>query len=287
MDIVRTSGTFSYISGYAAFLSFIALLAIGYNMGQNWRIKGNIIPLVALVLAIGAMFTTGSRSPVYGLMVATPIILWLSVQSGVLSARIALRLCILVPIIVFVALNVSPRATEAFMGRASEADSSYALMRAFPMSEKIFALANAPIIGMGIGTTQGGAITIMGTDSYWWLQDLLVEDEMARITVELGVVGLVFMFTVRILIVVFAFRCVRSFSDPGHRALAIALLAYLSLAFVFPIVINVTANLYYWGAFGLLLVMQRLEGVQRLPLKGVETRLHKSFSGQRLRPVGR
>ena len=36
-DLVRTSGTFSFISGYAAFLSFVAFLAIGYNMARGWR----------------------------------------------------------------------------------------------------------------------------------------------------------------------------------------------------------------------------------------------------------
>ena len=60
-DFVRTSGTFSYISGYTAFLNFIALLAIGYNMAHGWRLKNNIIPLLALTLVVGAMFTTGSR----------------------------------------------------------------------------------------------------------------------------------------------------------------------------------------------------------------------------------
>src|SRR5215831_1153520 len=41
---VRTSGTFSYISGYATFLSFLAFLAVGYNMAYGWRIK-NITPI--------------------------------------------------------------------------------------------------------------------------------------------------------------------------------------------------------------------------------------------------
>ena len=66
-DLVRTSGTFSFISGYTVFLSFVALLAIGYNMAQGWRLKSNIVPLLALTLVVGAMFTTGSRAPVYTL----------------------------------------------------------------------------------------------------------------------------------------------------------------------------------------------------------------------------
>src|SRR5262249_44948531 len=59
-ELVRTSGTFSYISGYTAFLTFIAFLAIGFNLAQGWRIKNNLVPLAALTLVVGAMFTTGS-----------------------------------------------------------------------------------------------------------------------------------------------------------------------------------------------------------------------------------
>src|SRR4029079_12790541 len=43
-DLVRTSGTFSYISGYTTFLTFIAFLAVGYNIAQGWRVKRNIVP---------------------------------------------------------------------------------------------------------------------------------------------------------------------------------------------------------------------------------------------------
>src|SRR5262249_905294 len=63
-NIVRSSGTFSYISGYTAFLTFVAFLAIGYNWANGWRIKNNIVPVLALTLVVGAMFTTGSRAPV-------------------------------------------------------------------------------------------------------------------------------------------------------------------------------------------------------------------------------
>jgi hypothetical protein len=54
-NFVRTSGTFSYISGYTAFLSFIAFLAIGYNMTRGWRLKNNMASVLALALVIGAM----------------------------------------------------------------------------------------------------------------------------------------------------------------------------------------------------------------------------------------
>jgi hypothetical protein len=149
--LVRAAGTLSYISGYTAFLSFIGFLAIGYNMTRGWRLKNNVAPVLALALVIGAMFTTGSRAPVYTLLATSPFILWLAATSGVLSSRTAMRLCVLIPVIAIVALTVSPRAPEAFMTRAGEADSSYALERLFSLLyQTIGALSDAPALGMGI-----------------------------------------------------------------------------------------------------------------------------------------
>jgi hypothetical protein len=259
-DFVRTSGTFSYISGYAAFLSFIAFLAIGYNMAHGWRLKNNIAPVFALALVVGAMFTTGTRAPVYILLATSPVILWLAATSGVVSLQTALRLCILVPVITILALNISPRAFQAFMERAEEADTSYTL-RLFQWAyETSGALTEAPFLGFGIGTTHPAALTIMGVEFPWWLNDLLSEHEMARVTVELGLIGLLLTYFLRLLIPAFALRCVMRFKDPAYRALGIVLAVHLALGFIgSSIILNVTAGLYYWGAFGLVLAMQQLE----------------------------
>ena len=61
------------------------------------------------------------------------------------------------------------------------------------------------------------------------------------------------------LIAAFSFRWAISFKDPACRALGIALAIYLALGIPFAIVFNPTANLYYWGALGLVLAMRRLE----------------------------
>src|SRR5262245_55242379 len=176
-NIVRTSGTFSYISGYTAFLTIVGFLAIGYNLAHGWRLKNNIAPILALTLIVGAMFTTGSRAPVYYLLGASPIILWAAATSRVLSPRIAMRLCILVPVITIVALNISPQAFQAFMERVEDAGSDYTLFRLLsPLYQTIGALSDAPALGLGIGTTHPSGLTITGAEFPWWLQDIITED---------------------------------------------------------------------------------------------------------------
>lgn len=259
-DVVRTSGTFSYISGYTAFLGFIGFLGIGYNMAHGWRIKKNVMPLLALTLAVGAMFTTGSRAPVYTLLATFPIILWLAATGRVLSARTAMRLFILLPVLAVVAMSMSPQAFQAFIERTNEADASYTVLRLFgPLDQTIGVLSYGPPLGMGIGTTHPSSLAIMGTDWPWWLGDLLTEDEMARVTVELGFMGLLLVFSTRVMIAAFALRCARSFRDPACRALGIGLAVFLAMGIIYPIILNATLNLYYWGALGLVLAMRRLE----------------------------
>src|SRR5262249_49732131 len=189
-NIVRTSGTFSYISGYTAFLTFVAFLAIGYNLANGWRIKNNIVPILALTLVVGAMFTTGSRAPVYTLVTTAPVILCLAASGRILPTRTAVRLCFLLPIVAFVALNLSPRAVDAFTQRANEVSDSMADRLLSPVNQTIWALSDAPALGMGIGATHPSAFTIMGTQEPWWLGDLWPEDELARATVALWLMGL-------------------------------------------------------------------------------------------------
>src|SRR5262245_1405910 len=193
-DIVRTTGTFSYISGYAAFLTFVSFLAIGYNLANGWRIKNNIVPILALTLVIGAMFTTGSRAPVYTLLATGPVILLLAASGRVLRIQTAVRLCLLLPIVAFVALNLSPRAVDAFIYRANEASDTTVYRVLWPVDATIWALSNGPALGMGIGATHPSALTIMGTQEPWWLGDFWTEGEAPQVTVELGLIGLILIY---------------------------------------------------------------------------------------------
>src|SRR5262249_2900227 len=259
-DFVRTSGTFSYISGYTVFLQIISLLAIGYNMAHGWRLKNNIAPLLALTLVIGAMFTTGSRGTIWVLLATGPVILWLAARSRVLSVQTAMRLFLLVPVITILALNISPEAVEAFMERAQEADTSYTLERLYqPIWETIQMLSEAPPLGTGIGTTHPSALGIMGVAFPWWLNDLVTETEPSRVAEELGLIGLLPTYFLRFLIPVFALRCAMRFKDPASRILGIVLAVHLALGVIAPVIINVTAGLYYWGALGVVLAMWQLE----------------------------
>ena len=96
---------------------------------------------------------------------------------------------------------------------------------------------------------------------------------MARVTVELGLIGLVLIYFLRFLIAAFALRCAMTFKDPGYRALGIVLMVNLAVGIIAPVMLNATAGLYYWGSLGLVLTMRRLEQcavrkVEKVPARG-------------------
>jgi len=219
-----------------------------------------------LIFVVGAMFTTGSRGPIYTLVVTGPLILGMAAASRVLAPQTAMRLFILIPIIAIVAVSLSPRAYEGFVQRAtySSDDTIYSRVVSAPLDQTIGALSEAPALGVGIGTTHSSALQIMDTDEPWWLHGLETEEEPARVTVELGVIGLLLTYFLRFLIAAFALRCAMSFRDPAYRALGIVLMAHLMMSMIGSIINNPTASLYYWGALGLVLTMRRLEQPARI-----------------------
>src|SRR5262245_56493436 len=95
------------------------------------------------------MFTTGSRAPVYTLIATSPVILLLAASGRLLPTRTAVRLCLLLPIVAFVALNLSSRAVDAFTQRANEASDNTAYRLLWPVDQTIWALFGGTCFGDG------------------------------------------------------------------------------------------------------------------------------------------
>jgi hypothetical protein len=103
-------------------------------------------------------------------------------------------------------------------------------------------------------------VAIMGAEFPSWIKDeLLTEDEMGRVTVELGLTGLLLVFSLRFLIAAFGLRCAKSFRNPAYRALGNPLAVYLAMGLINPIILSPTSGLYYWGTLGLVLAMRRID----------------------------
>jgi len=275
----RTSGTFSYIGGFNTFLAVMFCLAAGLAAKSKWRIAGNRWVLLLLMVTIAAMFTTGSRGPIYGSIATSMLMFFIWRSGGLLSMKAVLQIGIVCAITSLLVAFVAFDAVEAYQYRAEHADDPIERILA-PITQSYAVLTEAPMIGTGMASTHASAVTIMGTADYWWLQGLFVETEHARVLQETGIIGFVLIYAVRAWLLLDAIRFGVRFQTPLYAAMCGAIVAF-SAQCIFGIVINnPTAGIYYWFAIGLLYGMRKLEVRQSSMLHEAQT-----VGGQRL-PTG-
>jgi len=205
------------------------------------------------------MLMTGSRGPVFMLALLFPIYWWLAVIRGGDGGATFGRLLIGAGMLSVLLLSVGSDALGAFLGRASgSADVRERLIA--PITSPFEILPDAGPVGFGIGAThQTAAAFTQGFVPYSWLHGLGTESESGRVMLELGPVGFLLIYFVRVYLIVFALRQVFALRTPFHRSLATACLLFFLAQLLGSIVFDVTSDLYYWFFGGLLLTAMRLD----------------------------
>jgi hypothetical protein len=255
---VRTTGPFSYLGGYNAFLTVMLYLGLGLVASKNWRLSGNLWPWAFVIVVIAAMFTTGSRQPIYGTMITAPMVLYIWGSRGIVSMRHVVRIGIGSVLISIILTLIVPKAMEAYQYRAQNSDS--ATDRVLDtIIEPYSSLMESPIIGTGIGSTHGSAVAILGTKDYSWLNGKLYEEEGSRVLEETGVIGFILVYATRIWLLVKAINLGVRFRTPLYAAMAGVIAGFFAQYIFWHVINNPTAGIYYWFAAGLLFAMYRLE----------------------------
>lgn len=185
--LVRVSGTFSYIGGYAAFLYFFGFF-VWALMVENKRNLLMILFLTGFCL-LGA-FMNGSRTTT--LAVGTFVIFGF-ISYGTFLNKI--RILALIPILIVLAsiYNAAEKmpsfgvAYDAFMGRVEMGNKTgESSSRAYETiyESLVFDSAN-PLFGLGLGATYQGATMTWGT-SHYVKEYGFYEEEPERILLEGG-----------------------------------------------------------------------------------------------------
>jgi hypothetical protein len=255
---VRVGGTFSFVSGYSAYLLAAALLLAALLAAGSWRVRGNALVYVSLATTIAALFATGSRGPVYLLVAAAALYALLAAATGDLSLRGALRACLAALVFAGVLWNFLPEPGQAFYSRAAGGDDTLWRL-ASPFVEPFAILEQAGPVGFGIGAAHQSAQFLMGSAHSWWTQGILAEAEAARVMLELGILGFMLVFTLRVWLAVWALRVALSLKSRAARSLALFIALYLCAQAFGAVIFNPTANVFYWVAAGVLFAVCRFE----------------------------
>ncbi len=235
----RIIGTFSYITGYGAFLVFFGML-VWALMLENKRKLFVIYGL--MVLGLVASFMNGSRSVVLPFVMATAFGFLNYGSAGNKIKAVALVACVAMLAVVFNVGEKLPfveKAYEAFSGRVkhgqSSGESSDRVLLTF--DALINYTGHSPAFGIGLGATYQGAT------SKWGGSHLLpaYEAEQERVIIEGGY----FLFIIRVMLLLYLMSQLRI---PIYFSAPLLFYIFMFLQIVF------NSNQCTYAFFGIMLV---------------------------------
>jgi hypothetical protein len=257
---VRVTATFSFISGYTAYLLAMSILLLAWLGTVRWRLRGNLDLFAALAFTLLGMLMTGSRGPLLAFVAVLPLYWWLAIVRERQSGATLLRLLVGLGLIFLVLNQFGGEAMSAFEERASGSGGEVLERVWSPFMAPFRALPSVGPFGFGIGAAHQAATALAGGPiPFVWLRGLAIEVESGRIMLELGPFGFALLYFVRLFMILFAFRQALILRVPFHRALAISSFLFFLVQLPGTIVYDVTSSLYFWTSGGLLLTAMKLD----------------------------
>ncbi|MEA5421339.1 hypothetical protein VB712_19110 [Spirulina sp. CCNP1310] len=260
---VRITGTFSYLNSYQGYLSAcfgLLIPIIGYPKTKQWQW---IVYAMVFFIALNA-FMTGSRTPIFASIVFLIGYFGIRIiknpeQLILIISRLTTFLLFTIPIF-WIAFR---KVVESFWLRVSsneDVGSRVALGFVGP-----FDLVGATgLDGFGVGATHAGTLSFqlaLGLPISPPLP-VEVEAEMGRVALELGPIGMMLWYGMRVWIIVVLFQIFMQLKRPFLRDLALAGALIHSVLFINQMVFHNTFGLYYWFYTGFIFLLPWLERVE-------------------------
>jgi len=258
-DRLRITGTFPYISGYAVYLSVcFAVLVPLLLRPQPRRWQWASIAEMAIIVANSLM--TGSRSVVLfeGLYILSFIFLiWLRKPSQLRVYLIRFTLPVIISTIVLVRW-LRP-AFDAFAARATSADNlanrvtnSFTVLPYFQFKG---------MDGYGVGATHQAISALRSTLGLPYGETIPIgfESEMGRIALEIGPIGFILWYGLRMVLLWALFTMFWNLRHPFLQQLALAAFLTHAIQFTGQLVVHNVFSIYYWSLAGFIFLLPRLD----------------------------
>jgi hypothetical protein len=258
----RVTGTFSYISGYAVYLLvcfslLIPMLTISQPPRWRW------LTIVELLLLVVNGFMNGSRGLILGCIL---ILLGYFLVKIVTQTASTLRLLkqFTVPIVAVAITSVIwfYPAIDAFWQRTtSNQDIPRRIAGGF--LEPLYFFQYKELDGFGTGATHQATPALRRILGLPGGEAIPVgyEAEMGRITLELGPLGFLFWYGLRLALIGLLWQVHRRLSRPFLKELALSICLLHLVQLSGQLVFNHTALVYYWFFSGFIFLLPQLEQV--------------------------
>lgn len=225
-NLVRVTGTFSYITGMASFVQVITLLGMGlFCSGARSRYF-----IIGLGFALSVLPATGSRSVIVITAIAVVILVVTAYWARIARTRMVLKILLITVILLFISFKFQSDTWEALEQRAVHA--SYDQNRAGSAFTNAFDYLDvAGLFGFGSGSTNLAAPALV-KDMFpfsWLPTDVFFEEESGRIVLELGVLGALCSFAMRVSMLVWSFIILGRGKTREIRSICVLVLPVMAL----------------------------------------------------------
>lgn len=270
----RITGTFSYIGGMGAFLTFSVFFGLGVFLSglryqnQFYQVLGGV--LLGLALIVAPM--NGSRSVVLGPLIPLPLVLYalLRRRKGFV---VGASLLLLVGGGAYVA-SESAWVTQGWdtieyrMENASDQGTRVQSMLLDPVRK----VSVGGVFGYGAGSTHQAA-TALSSEGRVRIEGVYYEGELGRVLIELGIFGAILFLSLKAWLAWIGWQALRRSSTTWTTALAVMAFCKLFLNLgAGMIVFNHVSGALYWICAGCAVWIWSRQEVQRAALNRPATK---------------
>lgn len=261
--VVRITGTFSYISGYGIYLIvcfglLVAMLSVNQSLGWRW------LTIIELFLVVVNSFMTGSRGTIFAEVLFLGCYLGAKGITNLASALRLIKQLIIPVVIIAIAASIwfRPAINAFWLRTTSHQDVSGRVASSF--TEPFDFLQYKELDGYGTGAThQATPLLRRALD----LSDgekipVYYEAEMGRILLELGPIGFLFWYGMRVSIMIALIATFWKLKTPFLRQLAIAAFLIQAIELNSFLVFTTTYAVYYWFLSSFIFLLPHLEAVE-------------------------
>ncbi len=194
-NLIRVTGTFSYIAGMAVFVEVSALLGMALYIGG---IRTHVF-LVGLGFAMACLPATGTRSVLVVVILGAAILLLSALVSRMIGLFFALKAITILAILVLISVY-SQESTWKALGQRVEGSRSDENRTITIFTSAFDYMGTAGVIGYGTGAANLGSLAFTKdlTPFSWLPIGNQFEEESGRIVLELGVIGWMFSLSMRV-----------------------------------------------------------------------------------------
>lgn len=262
-EFVRITGTFSYLVGHTSYLAFcFSLLVVLIAREQAFRWQ--LIYGLELILVTANSFMSGARLIIIyeGLFITLYLLLLVFTSSRNAFSSIK-RLSVIIVITTIAIIVYFQPAIQAFSDRATGSDSTE--QRIVDSITQAFDYSKISLEGYGTGATQSSVSTLRSLLSLPAGAELPAsEGETGRVVIEIGLLGFILWYGLRIVILVSLYSTFSRLRNPFYKELCLAVFLFHLINITGQLITNPTMLVYFWFLSGFIYLLPILEEKEML-----------------------